>query len=217
MGHDSAMYKPPWPDDEAVAAFIDLRPPPPSPPYWVSCLSAIVRDARVASHRDMNTGAVAGSASDTEWLGALAYMVMLDQVGDCFRVSGSLRSKPTLVAALRNFADLSDGDALALYALRCSFAHDYALVNTHRDPRLQHAFRLSATGARPVVKRPAAPWNGDLGRVRGNETLVDLVAFGDLAEAVVRRLAEVHEAGQLRVALQGGVPELFARYAFHVG
>lgn len=211
------MYQPPWPNDEAIAAFIDIRRQPDSPPYWVSCFSAIVRDARAASERNVDTGAVARTPSDTAWLGALAYMVMLDQVGDCFQIAGSPRTGPPLMSALRSFTDLNESDAAAVYALRCSLAHDYALVNTHSDSLFQHVFRLTATGALPVIRRPPIPWNGDLGHVRSNETLVDLISFGDLAEVVVRRLPEVHEAGHLEIALPGGVPELFARYAFHVG
>lgn len=210
------MYQPPWPDDEAIATFLDVRPAPPSPPYWVSCFSAIVRDARVASRRDAGTGQLAGVPSDTEWLGALAYMIMLDQVGDCFRIVGGAGNGPSLLCALRDFTNLDDDDAEAIYALRCSFAHDYGLVNPSGNYRRQHAFRLIACGDRPVVMRPATPWSGDLGYVRGKETLVDLVALGELAEGVVRRLGELHRAGSLEIALPGGVPELFARYAYHV-
>jgi hypothetical protein len=67
------------------------------------------------------------------WLGALGYMVMLDQIGECFRPTDADSpgaGTPDFIKALTYFADeVRDPERQALYALRCCFAHDYSLVN----------------------------------------------------------------------------------------
>jgi hypothetical protein len=67
------------------------------------------------------------------WLGALGYMVMLDQIGECFRPANATplpNATPDFIKALTYFAEeIPDRERQALYALRCCFTHDYSLVN----------------------------------------------------------------------------------------
>jgi hypothetical protein len=173
------------------------------------------------------SGEVSPKRQDTgSWLGALGYMVMLDQVGECFRPASvaPLRNTPDFIKALTYFTEkLPERERLALYALRCCFAHDYSLVNIppegHKNRQaLLHHFRLYDDPApRPLVEFPAAPWDGDITRRSiSTATHVNLRGFGDLAESVYARLLDLHRRRELGIALPGGGVELRARYAFTV-
>jgi hypothetical protein len=149
-------------------------------------------------------------------------MVMLDQIGECFRpvnASPLLSVTPDFIKALTYFAEeIPDRDRQALYALRCCFAHDYSLVNISARSDRQHHFRLTDDPAPcPLVDLPAVPWDGNLARRSiGTATRVSLRRLGDLAESVYARLLDLHGRGELSIALAGGAKDLRARYAFTV-
>jgi hypothetical protein len=156
-------------------------------------------------------------------LGALGYLVMLEQIGKCYRPAGAVaRTSHSLVNALAFFAPaFGDAEAYALWSLRCSFAHDYGLINdkNKKDSRLVHHFILDASEdpAVPVAKLPSVGWDGKLNNLRKwNATLIDLRALGDLAEEVFKCLLTVHEQGNLEIALKGGLFELQSRYALTI-
>jgi hypothetical protein len=97
-------------------------------------------------------------------LGTLAYLILLDQIGGCFAPRTHPRSTPlpnAVARALAYFAPgLSDTDIITLYALRCAFAHDYALTNAHKDPRLTHRFLIVDDLTAPLFVYPAVAWTG---------------------------------------------------------
>jgi hypothetical protein len=152
---------------EWLTAFLTVRAPSDRHLSWFSAFSAIVRDAREATGRDLDTGEVENEARAGNWLGTLGYLVLLDQVGGCFEPAFGPQREPAnrtaFVKALTLFTPrLSDDDILALYALRCAFAHEYALTNYRRNqPRLTHRFLLrDEDSAAPVVEHPQMPWHG---------------------------------------------------------
>jgi hypothetical protein len=213
-----------WSEHDTISAFLTNRRRR-SDTHWVSSLVAVLRDARAATGRYLATGEVSpkqrGSGS---WLGVLGYMVMLDQIGECFRpadASSLPNGTPDLIKALTYFADeIPDRERQALYALRCSFAHDYSLVNipsNRRTDRLHH-FRLSEDPTPcPLVDLPAVPWDGDIARRSvSTATRVSLRRLGDVAESMYTRLLGLHSRRELSIALPGGAAELRARFAFTV-
>jgi hypothetical protein len=219
------MWRVPEPHGDWIDAFLRVQPPPPqdrdSTTYWFSTFSAVVRAAREATGRDKSTGQIVHDEMAHSWLGALAYLVMLDQVGECFRPEPAPRTPPLNRAILRALAyfgpaALGDSEALAIYALRCAFAHDFALVNVGRGPQaaqLHHRFVLVDDKESSLVQLPDAPWDGNLnGHIRSNQTLVNLRELGDVAEQVVESLQRASADRRLVVALNGGIDVLFTRF-----
>src|SRR4051794_7281050 len=71
---------------------------------------AIHRDARQATQRDPDTGRKVSGGHYGSWLGALGYMVLLDQIGSCFKPanpSRSVSSGNSFDKALMHFTDLT--------------------------------------------------------------------------------------------------------------
>jgi len=107
------VYDTGWSEHDTISAFLIYRRRR-SDAHWVSSLVAVLRDARAATGRYLATGEVSpkqrGSGS---WLGALGYMVMLDQIGECFRpanASSLPHGTPDFIKALTYFADeIQDG------------------------------------------------------------------------------------------------------------
>lgn len=219
------IWQRPEPREDWLQAFLTVRPPSPGPISWVSTFSAVVRDARDATGRDPETGRTQEETRSGNWLGALAYLVMFDQVGECFsRRSGTLPAteRRNVVRALTDFAKppLDEPEILAIYALRCALAHDYALVNLGqgKDARLlTHRFLLRTDVSSPLVTLPIEPWDGQLSPSRyRNQTHVNLRALGDLAERVVAEIQAAQLAGDVEIALDGGIDELDGRFGISI-
>ena len=74
------MFQVEEPHDKIIVAFLAIRPVPTDPQGWVSTLSAVMRDARSASGRNIETGVVEDAAKAGNWVGTVGYLIMLDQV-----------------------------------------------------------------------------------------------------------------------------------------
>jgi hypothetical protein len=208
-----------------IDAFLRVQLPPhdrDSSTYWFSTFSAVVLAAREATGRDVRTGRIVDEEKAHSWLGALGYLVMLDQVGECFRPERVPRTPPlnaAILHALAYFAPtaLSDAEVLAIYALRCAFVHDFALVNVgsgRQAARLHHRFVLVDDRGSSLVQLPESPWDGNLrGLMRSNQTLINLRELGNVAEQVVESLQRASADRRLVVALDGGIDVLFTRFA----
>jgi len=98
-------------------------------------------------------------------------MAVLDHIGDT--VKPKRQAPPPMKGirrALHYFAsDLTPDEIWALYALRCSFAHDYGLVNRptkkeipHKKRRanLTHWFAVTDSSSRPLITIPSPRWSG---------------------------------------------------------
>lgn len=180
-----------------------------------SGFTAALRDARGATGRDSATGIIVNPEHTCSWLGAVGYLILLDQIGTCFKPAGTGDVEGnTINRALYYFTDLPETDRIALYALRCAFAHDYSLVNEHpRSNERTHHFMILSDPNFPVVKHPPQPWNGDYAlREQSNATIVNVRELGELLERIYRELVDLAKAGNLQVILPGGLTELTSRY-----
>lgn len=220
---------PGWSDDDTITAFLTYHRRRAGITHWGSSLIWVLRDARAATGRYLSSGEVGPKPERSgSWLGAVGYMIMLDQIGECYRPADAAplpKGTPDFIKALTYFADdVPDLERQALYALRCCFVHNYSLVNipTTRNAeiraQLQHHFLLGDDPAPcPVVQLPTERWAGNVGyRPNRMATRVSLRRLGDLAESVYARLLDLHEHRELRIALRGGGLELRSRYAFTV-
>lgn len=182
--------------------------------HMASALMRALSSIRKETGRDKNGLKILGEDHGS-WLGAIGYMVILDQIGNCFRP----RTRPTfhnlssIQKALRYFTRLGHRKINAIYALRCALAHDYSLCNYHKDQSLQHRFVVTQ-GEKPLLVRlPRAPWDGDiLKKDRRNVTVVNIEKLGDLVETVYRRLIDLHKHNGLEISLKRGADELIQRY-----
>lgn len=196
--------------------------------HYDSSLSAVLRDARRVTGREPKSGAVLPDKVDLvgSWLGAIAYMTMFDMVGSIFRPFDSPDVKDTEIGlALQRFAPgIEEVEREALYALRCSFMHNFSLVNIGkgRDERLRqlrtHHFYLDDNdNGGVVVTLPREKWTGDFEKTPSRSvTHVNLRSLGDLAESVARKMIELHEVGKLKISLAGGVQEFVCRYGMTI-
>lgn len=216
------MFEVPEPHDEWLDAFLTVRPPADAPMSWFSTFSAVVRDARQATGRHLDTGEVEKADLAGNWLGTVAYLIFLDQIGDCFEPDPIPRQPAentgAIVRALTYFEPaLSDDDILAIYALRCALIHDYNLVNFGKGKqadRLHHRFVLVNSKSMPLVERPPVAWDGQLGSSTYRmQTQVNVRRVGDLGESVLTWVQRVHAERRLRVTLPGGIDELAARFS----
>jgi hypothetical protein len=182
---------------------------------YTSSFLACLADARGATGRDVESGDVTDEPRTGHWLGAVGYMVLLDQIGTCFRPKG-VTASPARESIIRCLAEWAPGippaEREALYALRCALAHDYSLINFSDDPSRRHRFGLDRRVDLGVVRLPTEQWSGEHhdGR-RTATTMVSVRAFGDLADAIAVAVRAAAPS-QLELILAGGPYELFHRY-----
>jgi hypothetical protein len=185
-----------------------------------SAFVAALRDARKATGRDQVTGASIVAGEHGCWLGAIGYMALLDQIGKCFRPARKpgLEGISSIERALAYFTHLKPAEREALYALRCSFAHEFALVNCNaKKPGLNHHFVVTAAPTGNLVTFPDTPWNGKIDDASFiNVTEVNLWLFGDLVERICNDLRNRAAVGTLEIQLSDGVKGLEKRYTIGV-
>lgn len=187
---------------------------------WLSGSSyrLALRDARVATGRNADTGKKINEKLLGNWLGAIGYLLLLDQIGSCFKpLEGESKGRNTIIRALENFAPSVDKQsAYALYALRCSFAHDFNLSNIGRGKGkdkelLTHHFTVGVGLDTPLVLLPSSPWNGIYSdRNQNNKTKVNLEKLGDLVEEICEKIQFLADSGRLRLNFEPD--ELIHRY-----
>lgn len=178
-----------------------------------SSFSALLRDARSFTNRDIVTGEKISGSRHDGWLGLTAYLILLDQIGSCFNLIGGPRNNRNFLMPLVQFSDLSIVECEAIYALRCSMAHDYSLCNKDRNRKLWHMFELANSDSSPVVSLPNKPWDGNYSNFN-NMTRIHVVALCDLVEDIVTKVKGAHRDGKLELRL--GMEEFGTRYSiFH--
>lgn len=204
---------------QAIDAHLYDRPPITLPDGTkikvVSGFWACVCDTRNFTGRD-SAGKVVDFDKCRSWLGNVGYLVLLDQIGSCFKDRNkAVETGSSIQKALKYFSTISQDSVDAIYALRCALAHDYSLVNKNSAKlNLQHQFALTGGTVNLIVK-PLQPWDGDmLNRSQNNQTLIDLQQLGNLVEDVYAKILELASRNELEVVLVGGKNELIARYTF---
>jgi hypothetical protein len=198
----------------AIDAHLTYRPPG-NDGHWWSGFAAVLRDARRATGRALDSGAKLAGQEHDSWLGALGYMVLLDQVGKCFKPKDQPvdDSQVSFCKALAHFTSLQKREIKAVYALRCAFAHDYSVYNRNtRDPELNHYFNIVSGPDQPVIALPLTAWDGSA-RAGEMATRANLEKVGDIAEEVSSSLSTLHKAAALELILPGGALELLSRYS----
>jgi hypothetical protein len=185
-------------------------------PGWVvrSSLMALLAHARSETGRDPYTGELADEEGSGSWLGATAYLILLDQIGKCFKPANAPNpAGPSSVErALQMWSSRSRPEVCVLTALRNSLAHDFALSNrNNKDSDYQHRFALDRDPTR-LVELPAERWTGDYQSTKQDTTIVSLRALGDLVETVVAKVKKEAAAANIEITLAGGPTELIYRY-----
>lgn len=192
----------------------------------VSCFRAAVRDARQLTGRNVDTGTVRRRLRSGRalWPGTLVYLVLLDQVGQVISPRPRKPAREPFLMALEEFGppSLSERDREMLYALRCAFAHEYALANEgpQTGPRAtsgirRHLFALAeAHGSTDLVHYPSrGRWNGRYDKRmnwKTGTTEVNIVALADLVEEVVARIERMANANELHL-VKGVTPTMVLR------
>lgn len=192
---------------------------PAGPVKVTSCFKAALCDSRKTTGRQIN-GSKISRRNHGNWLGAIGYMALLDQIGNCLKPKDKIQSnyEAGMKRALDYFSDLSKNEINALYALRCSFAHDYSLINVdkhnqekdkHKD-KLTHRFHVGISGK--VVDLPAKKWDREF-KNRENITYINLEGFGDLVERTCQSVIRKYQENMLELSLP--VEEFVEKYFFY--
>ena len=204
---------------EADAIRIHLMGPDLTVPgfRYLSGFTALLKDSRQDGGRDMDTGEIIDEERTGHWLSAVGYLILLDQIGKCFKpksVPKGTHPKPAVQSCLSHWSpEISADDSAAIYALRNALVHDYSLFdNKNPKPEYQHIFTLDRMTGQGVVRLPRLRWNGDFAATAGDcRTRVSLTELGNLTESIVAALREAGPWG-IDVLLDGGSDELLQRY-----
>ncbi len=187
-----------------------------------SSLVHALRNIRLITDRNQDTGIPNPPNGNLgNWIGAIGYLTLLDQIGKCYRPISKIKitpaNMPSIQKALAYFSSLTEDERIAIYALRNAFHHDFSLLNINKDKlKYCHHFEVNAHSSNPIVILPKIQWDGILdSRSRNNVTYVNLKALGDLVENIYTQLLQMENANELSLELEGGEAELEARYIFY--
>jgi len=187
-----------------------------APPGWVwrSSLMALLEHARAETGRDCQTGQVLCEPKSGSWLGATAYLILLDQIGKCLKPANAPNpAGPNSVErALQMWSNRTPDEQHVIQALRHALAHDFALSNKNqKSPEYQHRFALDRHPTR-LAGLPSKSWSGDYSSTEDDTTIVSLRALGDVVERVVASVTREASEGNIEITLAGGPEELIHRY-----
>jgi len=191
----------------------------------VSCLDAALGDARTASLRDRYTGAPTDERHSTSWLGAVGYLILIDQIGGTLRLATETEPPPgnPFRRCLRRFTKLNDEEIETLYGLRCALAHDFGLFNPpdgEEGPEQRHRVFTLDPGAPGLIVPPPIAWDGKVVPApdpRQHGTRVNTKRLAQLVEDIVRKLRHLPvDALRVDSGLKDGWDELQVRYSFMV-
>ena len=168
-----------------------------------SSLIAALRECRLFTSRNIENGTLNLSLPcgyHGHWLGAIGYLTILDQIGSCFKTTGSPNKKKSdnsIKYAIKEFGfDKLEKDIKklnALIALRHAFTHDFNLINVNQGNKSQqHRFSVYAEDNDVIITLPETPWNGNIAQKDFNRiddiTLVNLCGLGNLVELIYARI-----------------------------
>lgn len=189
-----------------------------------SSYRAALNDARAVSGRNLldgkmpTTGESAGS-----WLGALGYLALLDHIGSCFKpvdMATNKKDRSGIIKALKYFSELEGDEIDAIYALRCSFAHNYSLSNIgiseskKRKDALTHRFMVHGSQEGPIVHLRKKQWDGKFrDKNPDNVTYISLVLLGNLVEEICTKIFALASSDKLEITLDEGYEELEGRFS----
>ncbi|MEA3476079.1 MAG: hypothetical protein U9R23_06555 [Candidatus Cloacimonadota bacterium] len=205
-------------NEEAISYFLNEKiDPKVNIQGSFSSFNMALYEIRRVTKRDELTGQRNFSYENNSWLGAIGYMSLLDMIGACFKPQDTttIDENRDFVRALKYFSeDLTEDEMLALYALRCALTHDFSLCNYNpNNPKLSHIFILRIGNNDKVVKLPTTSWDGSYdNRTEDNQTIIDIEIFGDIVEAICKKIASLAKQNKLEIILTGGADELISRF-----
>jgi hypothetical protein len=173
-----------------------------------STLEASLKSCRHFTNRDED-GAVRAGAPTGDWLGAIGYLTLLDQIGGSVERMNPPRTPSGRSLVERAIADfcigVSDEEAICLYALRNSLAHNFSLVNYPVGVNISENTRQKMTrlftltqGTSQLIEWPKIKWNPRRPN-SGGATIVDLQRVGDCVEEGVKEMRRAYVEGGLRI------------------
>lgn len=203
------------PAADALTAHLEYREPDERIGQQYSSFTAALRDAREATGRDADSGELIKPKRIGNWLGGIAYIILLEHIGNCFSprgASGTEREKG-VVSALQSFGGVDRRTARTINALRNAFVHEFGLCN----PQTRQHFTLGAGCSWGLVGFPSLKWDGNYThRAPGNATRVDLWELAETTERIVARIRALASNDELDVRLAGGTDELLGRFGMRV-
>ena len=162
----------------------------------------------------------------------LSTLCLVEQLGQFFEPLSKSRTwnnragENKFKAFLFQLSSLSEDEVNALYALRCSLAHDFSVVNINNVSvdRKDYAyiFRLNFDASKPVIELPAEDWKGEYGiftAERADEknnflTRIGATSLINLVRDIIRKLQKMHTDGELVCILGDDLHlKIMARYA----
>ncbi len=107
---------------------------------------------------------------------------------------------------MERFTDLAHHQIDVLYALRCAFVHDYSLMNNSRRKELVHVFTTAWDEHTPLIELPEEKdrWDGRPeaeSLERADSTTVNLLAFTEICESIVKTICGLHSTNDLALAI----------------
>jgi hypothetical protein len=198
--------------------------------YRHSCLLLALRDARLLSNRNVDTGVVDFKTplflTPQSWPSALLYLIILEQIGFCFKPANTvaIQGNP-IYLALNYFSSLPEKECRAIEALRHSFAHSFGLTNVFIDKKKQktdpdktHIFTLIADKDFQMIKLPLKSWDGNF-KIKNDSqyTQINIWKLGDFVEKLVKKVKEEYSKGNIELVLKGGLDELKTSYTILIG
>lgn len=176
---------------------------------FISSYRAAINGARKLTGRDINNGRKLAK-DHGNWLGALGYLIVIDIIGLLFRIGGKSKNSNNFIYTLKNFTNLDEKTIHALYALRCSFAHNFSLYNipngrTNKKTAksLCHHFTVTQGKGRLVVFSKYA-WDGKE-KNKDNCTIINLESLGDLVEEINSKLIAMAKDKKLLFSREGNI------------
>ena len=187
-----------------------------------------LRDSRQNSGRIVNSGDL--NLEKTEdfgnWLGAMGYMTVLDQVGTSLSLKdqGKLNGRSSIFRALTLFeSDLTENEIHSLIALRNAFLHDFNLINVP-GPKSKfkneqtHRFTVYSNPGDKVVSLPLKQWDGNYETKswdKNTETRINLLGFGDLVEKVFKKIRIKIQQDQVEIN-EKSINAFINKYTFKI-
>lgn len=193
----------------------------------ISTAIAGIRDSRIYTKRDVDTGELnlENTFGDIgNWLGAIGYMTILDQIGSSLSLTGQdkLEGRSTILRALTFFYNsLPELEIHALIALRNAFMHDFNLINIAQGKfkkEQTHRFVVYANLDNKVVTLPSIPWDGEFENKswdKETETKINLFEFGNLVENVIKNVREKVILGEVEIN-EKNINAFINRYTFAI-
>jgi len=191
-----------------------------------SCLKIALKDARMISGRDFETGQVKNDFLQTEnsflspysFIGVINHLLILEIIGEIYKLK-SFRTKKNnkIYSALAQFSDLNENDIDVIISLRNCLAHNYGLANIPYDSKefntKRHIFILSNTNHSKLIQYPKIIWDGDFKKKNSDMyTTISVLKLFDLIEIVYSDVILNIENGNMKVGLTGGINELKTRF-----